>query len=225
MGLGGGTTASLREASAVPDGSTCPAPPRLQQALSPCKGKFQSFGDCGTPPSLNPLMLILYDNYTQNTPLCQVSSYLDSFSLSYQRFCHFLQCAYGVSRYFSTEQWRYIMLLYSFNAQTQCASNDVRHFARNPTVQEKMAKSPSKTGLFRHFSASENVPIGSVTLSSRCLLRIGPVLYAIDSAEFQLSGPYCTHAYTLTPVASNVVYCQKVPIFRSKNCAHWVSKN
>ena len=120
-------------------------------ALSPCKGKFQSFGDCGTPPSPNPLMLILYDNHTQNTPLCQVWTWLVQYSLSYQRFRRFLQCAYGVSSYFSTGQWRYITFLYSFDAQLQCASGDVRHLAWNPTVQEKMTKTPSKTGFFDIF--------------------------------------------------------------------------
>ena len=72
------------------------------RALNPCKGKFQFFDDCGTPPLPNPLMLILYDSHTQNTPLCQLWSRSVTFSLSYQRFCRFRQCAFGVSRYFST---------------------------------------------------------------------------------------------------------------------------
>jgi hypothetical protein len=69
--------------------------------LSPYKYIFQSFGDCGTPPALNPLILILYDSHTQNTPLCQFWTGLVQYSSSYQRLCHFLPSANGVSKCYS----------------------------------------------------------------------------------------------------------------------------
>ena len=55
----------------IPDKWVGQSLPRFEDAAL-LTGRGRYFDDCGTPPSSNPLMLILYNSHNQNTPSCQV---------------------------------------------------------------------------------------------------------------------------------------------------------
>ena len=116
--------------------------------LSPYKYIFQSFGDCGTPPALNPLMLILYDSHNQNTPSCQFWTRLVQYSSSYERFCRFFLGVIGVSTVCSVPGLFHATCWYSQNASCQRASNDVFGFVCTWAIVEITAKNRSKSAFF-----------------------------------------------------------------------------